>query len=102
AEGEIKRSPMANMKPPIVPEAPPAVLTEAQIDRLMKVTAGKTLTERRDRAIICLFADTGCRLSEIAGLSVADVDFENRVIIVLGKGRRPRIVPFGNKTGQAL
>jgi Phage integrase family len=54
------------------------------------------------RAILRLFADTGLRLSELAHLTVADVDLDEHVAVVLGKGRRPRAVPFGAKTTAAL
>jgi integrase/recombinase XerC len=54
------------------------------------------------RAILRLFADTGLRLSELAHLTVADVDLDEQVAVVLGKGRRPRAVPFGAKTTAAL
>ena len=42
------------------------------------------------------------RRGELAGLRVEDVDFDQEVAIVMGKGRRPRACPFGHKTGQAL
>jgi integrase/recombinase XerC len=41
------------------------------------------------------------RVSEMAGLSVADIDL-GMDAVVLGKGRRPRACPFGEKTGQAI
>ena len=40
-------------------------------------------------AMIRLFLDTGMRLAELAGLRMADVDFEQNIVMVLGKGRRP-------------
>lgn len=101
-EGELKTSPMVNMKPPTVPETPPDVLSDDQLRRLLKVCEGKDLTSRRDTAIIRLLLDTGMRRAEMAGLKVADIDFDNSVAHVLGKGRRPRACPFGRKTGQAL
>jgi site-specific recombinase XerC len=53
-------------------------------------------------AIIRLFVDTGMRLSELTGLRVEDLDFEADVAGVLGKGRRMRACPLGNKTALAL
>jgi site-specific recombinase XerC len=53
-------------------------------------------------AIVRLFLDTGMRLAELAALRVADVDFEQNLALVLGKGRRPRACPFGRGTAQAL
>jgi site-specific recombinase XerD len=102
AEGEIDKSPMARMKPPAVPEEPPAVLGEDALRKLLKTCDGRAFDERRDMAIIRLFIDTGMRRSELAGLSMTDIDFENDVAVVLGKGRRPRACPFGKKTAMAL
>lgn len=102
AEGEIKYSPMANMRPPHVPEEPPPVLREPDLRRLLAACAGPEFLDRRDVAIIRLFLDTGMRRAELANLRLDDVDFEHDVVIVMGKGRRPRACPFGRKTAQAL
>jgi site-specific recombinase XerD len=101
-EGEIRESPMVNMHPPHVPEEPPPVLREAELRRLLAACAGPEFLERRDTALIRLFLDTGMRRAELAGLRLADVDFEHDVAVVMGKGRRPRACPFGRKTAQAL
>jgi integrase/recombinase XerC len=101
-EEEIDRSPMERMKPPIVPEKPVPVLTEAQLRTLLASAKGNTFVDRRDNAILRLLLDTGSRLSEVAGLTTTDVDFDNDVVHVLGKGRRPRALPFGQQTGLAL
>ena len=101
-EGEIERSPMATMHPPQVPETPPPVLREDDLRKILDACAGTGFEERRDNAIIRLFLDTGMRRGELAGLRVDDVDFDQDVAIVLGKGRRPRACPFGHKSGQAL
>jgi site-specific recombinase XerD len=101
-EGEVRESPMANMRPPHVPEEPPPVLREPELRRLLAACAGPDFLERRDVAIIRLFLDTGMRRAELAGLRLADVDFDHDVAIVMGKGSRPRACPFGRKTAQAL
>ncbi len=101
-EGDIERSPMETMRPPIVPETPAPVLTDDQLKAILKSCEGKTFVDRRDTALIRLFIDTGCRRGEIAGLQLGDIDLQVDTITVVGKGRRPRIVPFGNKTGAAL
>lgn len=97
-EGEITDSPMRNMRAPIVPEQPVAVVTEDELGRLLRACSGRTFADRRDTAILRLFLDTGMRLSELTGLRVEDLDFEQDVAGVMGKGRRPRACPFGNKT----
>jgi site-specific recombinase XerD len=98
----IERSPMAALRPPAIPEEPVAVLDEATLGRLLRSMNGRTFDDRRDTAIVRLFLDTGMRSSELASLSVADIDLDQDVAVVLGKGRRPRACPFGDKTGQAL
>ena len=102
AEDEIPTSPMERMKPPIVPEAPPPVLTPDQLQALLKVCEGSTFEARRDAAIVRLLLDTGMRRGELVGLKVDDIDFDHDVALVMGKGRRPRSCPFGAKTAKAL
>jgi site-specific recombinase XerD len=98
----VEVSPLAGLRPPTVPEEPVPVLDEAMITRLLGVMNGRTFDDRRDTAIVRLFLDTGMRLSEVAGLLITDVDLDTDVAIVMGKGRRPRACPFGDKTGQAV
>ncbi|MGI8791998.1 MAG: tyrosine-type recombinase/integrase [Acidimicrobiales bacterium] len=102
AEEELDRSPMDAMQAPVVPEQPVDVLPTADARDLLKVCKGTGFVDRRDTAIIILFLDTGMRLSELAGLTVDDLDMDADVAYVLGKGRRPRGCPFGAKAGQAL
>lgn len=101
-EREITSDPMAHVGRPHVPEVPVDILTDEQVTALFKACVGPTFNDRRDMAICRLFFDSGLRLDEVTGLKVADVDFEMNVADVLGKGRRPRSVPFGRKTTQAL
>jgi integrase/recombinase XerC len=49
-----------------------------------------------------LLLDTGARRAELVGIKLADVDLELDVLLVLGKGRRERTLPFGRQAGQAL
>ena len=101
-EGEIKSSPMVNMHPPHLPEEPPEVLQPEQLQALLATCDGTEFEDRRDTAILRLFLDTGIRLAEIGGLRVADLAFEHNVALVVGKGSRPRAVPFGRRTAKAL
>ena len=102
-EEEIPVSPMARLRAPKLPEQLTPVLDEASIRALLKVCAGKDFGSLRDTAIVRLFLDTGMRLDELAKLRVDDVDLDyDNTATVLGKGRRPRVCPFGAKTAQAL
>jgi site-specific recombinase XerD len=101
-EGEISESPFARMHPPAVPVQPVPVLTDEELSALLTTCKGNTFENRRDSAIIRLFLDTGVRAAELVGLQVDDLDFDQDVAYVTGKGRRGRAVPFGIKTADAL
>jgi site-specific recombinase XerD len=106
-EGEIAESPMRRMRPPRVPEAPPPVPAARDLRRLLEACEGSGFDERRDRALLMVFIDTGARLSEIANLKLEgdegqDIDLDDQLIRVTGKGGRPRFLPLGNKTVKAI
>ncbi len=101
-EGEITESPMRNVKPPAIPDEPVPILEPDEIKRLMKACDGPTFEDRRDLAILMLLLDTGMRRTELSELRLADVDWDDQVAVVMGKGRRPRPCPFGAKTAKAL
>jgi integrase/recombinase XerC len=63
---------------------------------------GELLILKRDRAILELLYAAGIRVSELTGLSLGDIDQRTQIIRVLGKGRKERIVPFGDKALEAL
>jgi site-specific recombinase XerD len=102
AEGELPASPMANLRPPHVPEEPPQVLQDAELRALLATCEGTDFEARRDMAILRLFLDTGMRRTELAGLRLGDLDLDHSVAVVLGKGARPRACPHGRKTAQAI
>lgn len=102
SEGELKDSPMKNMSPPKVPDAPPPVLTEDSLRLLRKACEGTRFEDRRDMAIVMMFLDTGARRAELAGLKVKDVDWALNIVGVVGKGGRVRACPLGKKSAQAL
>lgn len=101
-DGEITRSPMERMSPPSVPEQPVPILTDEELGRLLEAAKGTDFEHRRDTAILRVLIETGVRLAEISGLSVENVDWDQDVIRVMGKGRRGRAAPFGAKTADAL
>lgn len=108
-EGEITDSPMEKMMLPKVTLEPPPVLSEEQLKALLATCTGKTFTERRDQAILCVFVDTGARVAEMAGLRWApddeesnDVDLDRGELRLHGKGDRWRLVGIGDKTLSAI
>jgi len=109
-EEMIVTSPMERMKPPIVGEQLPPMLTDDQIRALLKVCAeDHTFAGRRDEALIRVLLDSGARRAEIAALrwtpdnpEANDVSLDERQLRVLGKGRRERIVVIGREAVRAL
>jgi len=94
--------PTARMKAPMITEHEVPILRIAEIRQLLGACEGKTLAATRDAAIIRLFVDAGLRLSELAGLTVDDVDLKDRTAVVMGKGRRQRVVGIGDRTAAAI
>jgi site-specific recombinase XerD len=98
----IDRTPFAKMRAPAVPEKPVPILTDTQVRALLTVCKGGGFEQIRDTAIIRMLIDCGLRRAEVMGIAVADLDFEQDVATVMGKGRRPRSAPFGLETRKAL
>ena len=104
-EDELRVSPSAKMRPPAVPVEPPPIISEEQMEALLKATSGPSFDERRDTALLLMMYDTGARRGEVAALRLADIDWANEVAIISAgssKSRRGRAVPFGSKTARAL
>jgi integrase/recombinase XerD len=80
----------------------PEVLSEAQVAALLASPATDEPADVRDRAILELLYGTGVRVSELCGLDVGDVDFEEELVRVTGKGAKQRLVPLGRGAAAAL
>jgi len=101
-EEELETSPMAGMRAPAFEREPPPIVGDDVLKRLLQARSGTGLNDRRDTALLRVFLDTGCRLSEVTNLAQGDVDMAHQQITVRGKGNRVRVVAFGNKTGSAV
>lgn len=101
-DDEIPSSPMERMSPPRVPEQPVPVLTDEELVRLLAACTGRTFENLRDAAIIRVLVDTGIRASELVGITLSDLDLNTQTAMVMGKGGRGRVVPFGARTTEAL
>ena len=73
-------------------------LTAEQVVELLEVSPNY-----RDKAIIALFTESGLRLSELTqNIKPSDIDWQNRIIRVLGKGRKEAYAPFGELSERYL
>ena len=78
-------------------------LTEAQVKLLVSwKPKPKNFYQRRLHLLVLLLLDTGCRITEALTLRVSDVDMDNMLITLDGKGRKQRIVPFSFALRKAL
>jgi integrase/recombinase XerC len=93
------------IRTPKAPKALPRVMSPDQANALLDDIAAGRLERpfpARDLAIFELLYGCGVRISELVGLSLADVDLADRWLLVRGKGRKERQVPFGAKAAAAL
>jgi integrase/recombinase XerD len=73
----------------------PAVLTLNQVERLLETIDGAQPADLRDRAILEVLYGCGCRVSELCGIDVTDLDAGEAALLLRGKGRKQRLVPVG-------
>jgi integrase len=100
-EEEIAIHPMARMKAPKQPITPVPTFSDDDLARLLTACSGRSRRDKRDLAIIRLAIDTGARRGEMAGLRMPDLDLEDGIVRLTGKGKT-RLVPIGSKTVIAL
>jgi len=105
-ERVLEANPAATVSTPKLDETLPRIMTEEEMNTFLDRVAAAVQTGepimRRDRAILELLYASGLRVSELAGLDLRSVSFGDSMLLVRGKGRKERIVPFGSKAKQAL
>ena len=101
-EGFVARDPSEEVGAPRVPSGIPKALDEDEVVRLLGAVTGTDPLAQRDRALLELLYGTGIRISEAVGLDLADLDLDDGMIRVLGKGNKERVVPLGRSARRAL
>ena len=113
-EGLVKENPAKLVSSPKLPQTLPAVMTTEETNRLIDAVGGPVeadvrpgkqpdaLLILRDRLIFELLYGSGLRVSELVGLSFEQVNRAGRMLLVRGKGKKERTVPFGSKASDAL
>jgi len=102
AEGLADQDPTVLMDPAKRPRPLPKALTLDEVMALLETPDLATVGGRRDRAILEFLYATGARVSEAAGLDLADVDLEAGTAVVTGKGDKQRMVPLGGFAVRAI
>lgn len=85
-----------------VPSGIPKALSEEEVSTLLASCTGDDSYARRDRALLEFLYATGARISEACGLSLSDLDMDQQLVRLFGKGSKERIVPFGAAAKRAL
>lgn len=101
-DGRLKANPADLVSAPRLPKRLPSYLSEEEAATFVQMPQGASLKDVRDRAILELLYASGLRVSEVVGLSDMNVDLAQQLVRVFGKGRKERIVPFGDPAAQAL
>ncbi|MAS22340.1 MAG: tyrosine recombinase XerC [SAR116 cluster bacterium] len=93
--------PTAGVKAPRTPRTLPKSLEPDQVNQLLNHPS-ETALMARDLAIAELLYSAGLRLSELVGANLNDLDRNEKVITVIGKGQKTRVVPVGGPALTAL
>jgi integrase/recombinase XerD len=101
-EGLIDSDPSEDVGAPRVPQGIPKALDEADVEQLLTAVTGNEPLAQRDRALLELLYGTGIRISEAVGLDLAELDLEDGMVRVVGKGNKERVVPVGREAQRAL
>jgi integrase/recombinase XerC len=102
--GVLERNPAREVRGPRLPRKQPAFLDPDEASALVEAPQGRTpgSPSARNVAILELLYASGLRVSELCGLDLEHVDDGAKTVRVLGKGRKVREVPFGDKAARAL
>jgi integrase/recombinase XerC len=114
--GTVSASPIRNLPLPKLPKRLPRFLTAAQMLELLEAPAkvaeqtpakkpgndAAILKCRRDVAILETIYSCGLRISELCGLQAGDIDWNERLVRVRGKGKKERLVPIGETALAAI
>lgn len=110
----LQRNPLQFISYPKIEKYLPTVLTVDEVKELVEVkneqrakgkgvrVKGQELKNLRDNTILEVLYSSGIRVGELVGLSMKDVDLEQGVIKVLGKGNKERLAMLGNKARDIL
>ena len=102
-EGWTVSDPCVDLRPSSIPQRLPKALSYAEISAILGACSDlETPAGLRDRALLELLYGTGVRISEAVGLDVDDLDFDQRTLVVTGKGDKQRRLPLGEYAAASL
>ncbi|HJM46842.1 MAG TPA: tyrosine recombinase XerC [Candidatus Marinimicrobia bacterium] len=99
---EIESNPAIFVESPKLPTTLPDYLDLSKLSDILSIPLKETLLGSRDLAMLELFYSTGMRLSELVNLNVNHLDFSSQMVKVIGKGKKERLIPFGEKAKDSI
>lgn len=96
-EGRVHADPTVRLLAAKCPLRIPHTLTQEQVEALLQAPDVQTALGLRDRAMLELMYASGLRVSELVGLQMHQLDVQTGVLRTQGKGRKERLVPFGEE-----
>ncbi len=96
-ESQITEDPSARIDAPKLGRPLPKTLTEEEVERLLAAPDTSTPMGLRDRAMLELLYASGLRVSELVNLILLQVNFQQGLVKVMGKGSKERLVPLGDE-----
>ncbi len=100
-EGAVGGLEVESLAAPKVRRKIPFVLTQTEVEKLLDMPDQSALG-LRDRALLELGYSTGMRVSELCGVQLEQLDHEQRLVRIRGKGNKERIVPYGRSAENAV
>ncbi len=100
--GKIQDNPAEMIRTLKTEKYTPTFLSVDEIFKLLETKNENSVLGLRNSAMLELFYSSGLRLSEVAGLDLADIDFNQKLLKVRGKGKKERIVPVGGPAIKAV
>jgi integrase/recombinase XerC len=102
-EGIVEQNPAALVATPKLPKKLPRVPTVEEVNRVLDAKAPETAAfPERDLLLLELLYGCGIRNSELTGINIEDIRYSESAILIRGKGKKERYVPFGESARAAL
>ena len=98
----IEKNPAQNLETPKIEKRMPKYLTLDDSKKLLTVTSDEERNKERDYAIITLILNCGLRLSELVGININDISFDDAKMTVIGKGNKERTIYLNKACLQAI
>ncbi|MCI1935037.1 MAG: site-specific tyrosine recombinase XerD [Bifidobacteriaceae bacterium] len=105
SQGIVPADVSERVKPPKAAKDLPEVLTIDEVSSLLEAASvgeGTDPISLRDRALLEFMYASGARVSEAVGTNLGDIDLENRLTRLMGKGSKQRLVPIGSFAVEAM